>query len=72
MKIIKDPVHGYIELKPIEVRIINSNYFQRLRNILQLSTTQMVYTSCHTIFMICNLFINVILMKNICLNSINS
>jgi uncharacterized protein len=45
IKIIKDPIHGYIKLSDEEVKIIDSKYFQRLRNIIQLSTTHMVYPS---------------------------
>lgn len=50
-KTIKDPVHGYIKVNNEETKIIDSIYFQRLRNIVQLSTTQMVYPGArHTRF----------------------
>jgi HD superfamily phosphohydrolase len=43
MKRIKDIVHGYISVGDLELSIIETTHFQRLRNIAQLSTTQMVY-----------------------------
>lgn len=43
-KIINDPVHGFIRVKFDSVlRCMNHAYFQRLRNIVQLGLTQMVY-----------------------------
>ncbi|MCL1853189.1 MAG: HD domain-containing protein [Peptococcaceae bacterium] len=42
-KIFRDPVHGFIEVDPLELRIINSSPFQRLRNIRQLGTSYLVY-----------------------------
>lgn len=44
MKIIKDLVHGYIEIGPLEERIIGTSNFQRLKDISQL-TAQHVYPS---------------------------
>lgn len=39
----RDPIHGFIELKPLENKIVNSAPFQRLRNIKQLAFTYLVY-----------------------------
>lgn len=39
----RDPIHGFIEASDLELRIIDSIPFQRLRNIKQLSTTYLVY-----------------------------
>ena len=39
----RDPVHGFIEVRPIEQKIINSLPFQRLRCIKQLAMTHLVY-----------------------------
>lgn len=39
----RDPVHGFIDVTEDELRIINSEPFQRLRNIYQLATTYLVY-----------------------------
>ena len=39
----RDPVHGFIEVRPLEGKIINSLPFQRLRNIKQLAMTHLVY-----------------------------
>ncbi len=39
----RDPVHGFIEVRPLETKIINSPPFQRLRNIKQLAMTNYVY-----------------------------
>lgn len=39
----RDPVHGFIEVRPLENAIINSAPFQRLRNIKQLAMTYLVY-----------------------------
>ena len=46
MKIIKDPIYGYIELDDEGcVNLINTPYFQRLRDILQTSYTSVYPTS---------------------------
>jgi len=46
MKRIKDPVHGYIEVESyLAENIVDSQSFQRLRDIRQLDTTRMVYPS---------------------------
>jgi HD superfamily phosphohydrolase len=42
-KVITDPVHGDIVLMPIEMRIVDSPPFQRLRRVRQLGTTHLVY-----------------------------
>ncbi len=39
----RDPVHGFIDVTEGEKRIIDSAPFQRLRNIKQLATTNLVY-----------------------------
>ncbi|MDR0889778.1 MAG: HD domain-containing protein [Oscillospiraceae bacterium] len=40
---IRDPIYGFIKLDAQEMDIVNSQYFQRLRRIKQLSLTDMVY-----------------------------
>lgn len=40
---LRDPIHGFIELSEVELRIVDSPPFQRLRNIKQLATTYLVY-----------------------------
>jgi len=48
---VRDPVHGFIRFSDQEKHIINSNPFQRLRRIRQLSTTSFVYPGAvHTRF----------------------
>jgi len=42
-KYFRDPVHGYIEVSPCALKIINNPFFQRLRNIKQLAFTNYVY-----------------------------
>ena len=37
-KIIKDPVWGYIEVNPVELKLINHHYFLRLQDIKQSAT----------------------------------
>lgn len=39
----RDPIHGFIEVRPLEKKIIDSLPFQRLRNIKQLAFTNYVY-----------------------------
>lgn len=39
----RDPIHAFIEVRPIESKIIDSIPFQRLRNIKQLAMTNLVY-----------------------------
>ncbi|HAS91244.1 MAG TPA: phosphohydrolase [Clostridiales bacterium] len=39
----RDPIHGFIEVTPLENKIINSPPFLRLRNIKQLAMTNLVY-----------------------------
>jgi HD superfamily phosphohydrolase len=48
---IKDPIHGYVELTPVERSIIDTPQFQRLRRIRQLSATHLTYPGAeHTRF----------------------
>ncbi len=50
-KQIYDEVHGYIEFTESEEKIVNNPYFQRLRNIAQLSLTYYIYPGAsHTRF----------------------
>lgn len=42
-KYFRDPIHGYIEVSPCALDIVNSPFFQRLRRIKQLSFTNLVY-----------------------------
>lgn len=44
-KIIRDPIHSYIHLDDVETKIIDSDYFQRLRYIKQSSTAYLTYPS---------------------------
>jgi len=48
---IRDPVHGDINISGLELRIINTEEFQRLRKIRQLATAYLVYPGAlHTRF----------------------
>lgn len=48
---IKDPVHGYIELNKLEIDLIDTSQFQRLRRIKQLSAAHLTYPGAeHTRF----------------------
>ena len=48
---VRDPIYGFVKLDSQEIEIINSEYFQRLRRIKQLSLTDMVYPGAtHTRF----------------------
>jgi len=50
-KLIKDPVHGYIELNEDELRIVDTAAFQRLRRVVQIPMAYLVYPSArHTRF----------------------
>lgn len=40
---LRDPIHGFIELSDLELEIVDTAPFQRLRNIKQLATTYLVY-----------------------------
>lgn len=49
--VIRDPVHGDIELAPLEVRVLDCGPVQRLRGIRQLGAAHLVYPGCnHTRF----------------------
>ena len=39
----RDPIHNFIEIRELELDIINSKPFQRLRNIKQLALTYYIY-----------------------------
>ena len=53
-KILRDAVHGDIELEPLEVELMDTPEFQRLRGIKQLGTACLVYPSAtHTRFEHC-------------------
>ena len=47
---IKDPIYGYIELEDSIIDIIDTPYFQRLRDIIQTSYTSLFPTSVHNRF----------------------
>lgn len=49
--LIRDPIHGDIELNRLELQVIDTAEFQRLRHIKQLGTASLVYPGCtHTRF----------------------
>jgi len=51
MKIIKDPVHGYIEADTLALQLIDTELVQRLRHISQLGFANLVYPGAnHTRF----------------------
>ncbi len=53
-KLLRDAVHGDIELGPLEIELIDTPEFQRLRGIKQLGTAYLVYPSAtHTRFEHC-------------------
>ena len=41
----RDPLYGFIRVNKLEQKLIDSIFFQRLRNIKQLGTTYLVYPS---------------------------
>ncbi len=47
MKIIKDPVHGYIDVTPCALELLDSPVLQRLRYIRQLGFSFLVYPGAH-------------------------
>ena len=48
---VRDPIYGFVKLDAQEMDIVNSEYYQRLRRIKQLSLTDMVYPGAtHTRF----------------------
>ena len=50
-KQIYDPIHGYITLTPLQIKIIDTEEFQRLRDLKQLGAAFYVYPSAtHTRF----------------------
>jgi HD superfamily phosphohydrolase len=53
-KLLRDAVHGDIELGPLEIELVDTPEFQRLRGIKQLGTAYLVYPSAtHTRFEHC-------------------
>jgi HD superfamily phosphohydrolase len=51
MKIIKDPVHGYVEVDALTLRLLDSDQVQRLRHVTQLGFANLVYPGAnHTRF----------------------
>lgn len=53
-KLLRDAVHGDIELGPLEIELVDTTEFQRLRGIKQLGTAYLVYPSAtHTRFEHC-------------------
>ena len=40
---VRDPIHGMVELRPVEAALIDTRAFQRLRRIKQLGLTHLVY-----------------------------
>ncbi|RQD87880.1 HD domain-containing protein, partial [Methanosalsum natronophilum] len=51
MKVIRDPVHGYIEMDSMSLKICDTKKMQRLRRIRQLGTSNLVYPGAnHTRF----------------------
>ncbi len=40
---IRDPIHGFIDLRPVEAALIDTRAFQRLRRVKQLGLTHLVY-----------------------------
>ena len=47
---IKDPIYGYVELEDSTLDVIDTPYFQRLRDIIQTSYTSLFPTSVHNRF----------------------
>ena len=43
MKIFNDPIHGHIEMTDIDVRIIDTPQFQRLRDLHQMGVSYFVF-----------------------------
>jgi len=51
MTVIRDPIHGYIELDEVAISLVNTPRMQRLRRIKQLGLTNLVYPGAnHTRF----------------------
>ena len=43
---ITDPVHGTIELSQLEIDLLSTGAFQRLRNVKQLGLAHLVFSRC--------------------------
>ena len=43
---ITDPVHGTIELSRLEIDLLSTRAFQRLRNVKQLGLAHLVFSRC--------------------------
>ena len=48
MTTLKDPVHGYIEVNDLERRVIDTPWFQRLKQVRQNDVSSTVYPTMHT------------------------
>ena len=42
-KVINCPIHGHIEMDPVEIQFIDTHQFQRLRDLKQLGVANYVY-----------------------------
>lgn len=40
---VRDPIHGFIDLRPVEAALVDTRAFQRLRRVKQLGLTHLVY-----------------------------
>ncbi|MGA1974155.1 MAG: HD domain-containing protein [Conexivisphaerales archaeon] len=48
---IRDPIHGFVKVRPAEIEVVDTSFFQRLRRIRQLSCAYMAYPGAnHTRF----------------------
>lgn len=41
--VVRDPIHGMVELRPNEWRVVDTTLFQRLRLVRQLALTSLIY-----------------------------
>ncbi|MFN7145239.1 MAG: HD domain-containing protein, partial [Myxococcota bacterium] len=40
---VRDPIHGFLDLRPVEAALVDTRAFQRLRRVKQLGLTHLVY-----------------------------
>lgn len=40
---VRDPIHGFVDLRPVEAALVDTRAFQRLRRVKQLGLTHLVY-----------------------------